>query len=262
MNSEWMIEADFDRAGAHHMERDEALARERLDNPALSSVLRLYSWQPAAVSIGYQQRMETIDLEASRINGVDVIRRPTGGRAVLHKNEITYAVVTKAEPADGLYAVHNRIVTALVKSLSSLQSVAQTSAALLVTPRSEPGQKNVLPLACFASAARHEVTWRGNKVIGSAQRRFGNVVLQHGSILLTGDHLQLPELLALPQDARREMRSVLVKKTATLADVFGRTISIQECAAAIRENFVTNFSSNIEFLAARETTNSSFNIHL
>jgi len=252
MNSEWLLEEDFERTGAHHMERDEALARECIENPALPSVLRLYSWQPAAVSIGYQQRIESIDLDACRANGVDVVRRPTGGRAVLHKNELTYAVITRAEPADGLYAVHNRIVKALVLSLSSLPSAAKIPAPLFVTPRSATGQKTSLPIACFASAARHEVTWRGKKVIGSAQRRFGEVVLQHGSILLTEDHLLLPDLLALPEEAHKEMRSTLVRETATLSDVFGRAVSISECGAAIRENFVTNFLSGMEFSAARE----------
>ncbi|HZK75583.1 MAG TPA: lipoate--protein ligase family protein, partial [Candidatus Kapabacteria bacterium] len=147
MNSEWLLEEDFERTGAHHMERDEALARECIENPALPSVLRLYSWQPAAVSIGYQQRIESIDLDACRANGVDVVRRPTGGRAVLHKNELTYAVITRAEPADGLYAVHNRIVKALVLSLSSLPSAAKIPAPLFVTPRSATGQKTSLPIA-------------------------------------------------------------------------------------------------------------------
>lgn len=249
MNLEWLIEEDFERPGAHHMERDESLTRERIENLTIPSVLRLYSWQPAAVSIGYQQRIESIDLDACRAHRVDVVRRPTGGRAVLHKNEITYAVITRASPADGLYAVHNRIVNALVSSLSLL---GVTSTSLEVTPRSGSLQKTALPLACFASAARHEVTWRGKKVIGSAQRRFGEVVLQHGSILLTEDHLILPDLLSLSSEAREEMRNMLARETATLSDVFGRTVSIPECAAAIRKNFVTNFLSAPEFLAAHE----------
>ena len=256
--SDWRIEEDFERSGAHHMARDEALTRELLENPSLPSVLRLYSWRPAAVSIGYQQRIESIDLDACRAKGIDVVRRPTGGRAVLHKNEITYAVITRASPAEGLYAVHNRIVNALVRSMAALPSLATNPAPLLVTPRSGAGQKTALPIACFASAARHEVTWREKKVIGSAQRRFGEVVLQHGSILLSEDHLLLPDLLALSDDARQKMRDMLGRETATLANVFGRTVSIQECAAVIRENFVTNFLNDMEFLADRERTHSSF----
>jgi lipoyl(octanoyl) transferase len=246
----WLIEEDFEQTGAHHMSRDEALTRERIEDPELPSVLRLYSWQPAAVSIGFQQKIESVDLVACDKAGIDVVRRPTGGRAVLHANELTYAVITRASPAEGLYSVHNKIVNALLMSISSLPSFAQTQEQLTVTPRTGAQQKTAQPLACFASAARHEVTWRGKKVIGSAQRRFGEVVLQHGSILLTQDHLQLPELLHLSEADRSQMRETLERETATLSDVFARKISITECATAIRNNFVERF----ETLSISKTT--------
>lgn len=246
---DWHIEEDFERTGAHHMVRDEELARERIVDSSLPGVLRLYSWRPAAVSIGYQQSSEAINLDACRAHGVDVVRRPTGGRSVLHKNELTYAVITSASPAEGLYAVHNRIVNALLSSLESLSSFSSAQESLIVTPRSG-NQKTTLPVACFASAARHEVTWGGKKVIGSAQRRFGEVVLQHGSILLNRDHLLLPELLVIPDESRTALRQTLERETATLSDVFGRPISIEEAAQAIRENFVANYLKQSELIAA------------
>ncbi len=219
------------------MQRDESLARERIDRPELPNVLRLYSWQPPAISIGYQQKIETVDVDACREHGIDIVRRPTGGRAVLHKNELTYAVIMGAKPADGLYTVHNAIVTALVRAIASLQpSIQPDVLGLTVTPRFGTS-KSTLPIACFASAARHEVTWREKKVIGSAQRRFGEVVLQHGSILLSKEHLLLPELLAVSSEEKAKMRHMLTNETATLSDVFGRPISIQECSEAIRTNF-------------------------
>src|SRR4051794_7718868 len=113
----WLIEEDFDQPAAHHMERDEALTRERITNPALPNVLRLYSWEPWAVSIGYQQSMDAVDLEACREKGIDVIRRPTGGRAVLHANEMTYAVIARSEAGSGIYAMHNKIIEALIESM-------------------------------------------------------------------------------------------------------------------------------------------------
>lgn len=227
------------------MARDEELARERIDDPNLPSVLRLYSWQPSAVSIGFQQKMETLDLDACRAKGIDAVRRPTGGRAVLHANELTYAVITTASPADGLYAVHNRIVSALLEAIGHLgQNLVPKELSLEVTPRSGgASQKTTLPLACFASAARHEATWQSKKVIGSAQRRFGEVVLQHGSILLTKDHLQLPDLLQLTETERMEMRRTLERDTASLADVFGRSIGIFECAAVIQAYFIERFET-------------------
>src|SRR5437868_2001654 len=116
----WTIELDFERSGAYHMERDESLARLHLENEGLPNILRLYSWQPPAVSIGFQQSMDSADLDACNLAGVDVVRRPTGGRAVLHANELTYAAVMRANPGEGIYAAHNRIIGALLSSLEGL----------------------------------------------------------------------------------------------------------------------------------------------
>jgi lipoyl(octanoyl) transferase len=237
----WFIEEDFDRPGAHHMERDDTLARERVENPELPNVIRLYSWQPFGVSIGYRQRIESIDLDACQKAGVDVVRRPTGGRAVLHANELTYAVVMRADAKEGIYAAHNRIVTML---LEAIRNLGNEGSELEITARSNERnfrenytEGTLTNVACFASSARHEVTWRGRKVIGSAQRRFGDVLLQHGSILLADDHLRLPDLLAISDQERIKMREMLLAETATLSDVFGRRIGIRECADAIRINW-------------------------
>ena len=223
------------------MERDEALARERIENPGLPNVLRLYSWQPFGVSIGYQQKMESIDIDACRKAGIDVVRRPTGGRAVMHANELTYTVIMSADSKEGIYAAHNRIVTRLVEGIRHLGDEGKE---LQVTARSDGrnireayAEGTLTNVACFTSAARHEVTWRGRKVIGSAQRRFGEVLLQHGSILLTDDHLGLPDLLAISHSDRTKMRDLLLKETATLSGVFARKIGILECANVIESNW-------------------------
>jgi len=237
----WIIEEDFEHPGTHHMERDEALARELIQDPDLPNVVRLYSWQPFGVSIGYQQRMESIDIDACKKAEIDVVRRPTGGRAVLHANELTYAVVMKADSKEGIYAAHNRIVTTLVDAIrilgdegKELEITAHSDGRNIRNAYTEGTLTNV---ACFTSAARHEVTWHGRKVIGSAQRRFGDVLLQHGSILLADDHLRLPDLLAISDAERIKMSEMLINETATLSDVFGRKIGIQECAEAIRTNW-------------------------
>jgi lipoate-protein ligase A len=245
-NSEvhWLIDTEFDRSGAHHMQRDEALARELVENPLAPARLLLYSWSPAAVSIGFQQRMESIDLDACQADGIDVVRRPTGGRAVLHANELTYGVAMQSPEGLGIYAVHNLIVEAL---LASLESLGPESSRLAVTGRTsdQPFREvykagTLTNAACFASSARHEVTFEGRKVIGSAQRRFGTVVLQHGSILLHDDHLKLPEYLTLAPVDRSRMLEHLRQETSTLSEVFGRAIGIEECANSIRSSFVSH----------------------
>jgi lipoate-protein ligase A len=239
-HTDWRIEFDFDRPGAHHMQQDEELSRDYNGN-----VLRLYTWSPPALSLGFQQNIASIDESAATRLGVDVVRRPTGGRAVLHWNELTYSVILKSDPADGIYAVHNAIIGGLLASLRSL-GPAQ-SELTLTSGTSDSGFREVYKpgtltnAACFASSARHEVTWRAKKVIGSAQRRFGDVVLQHGSILLTTDHLRLSELVALPSTQRQRMHELLARETATLSDVFRRPITATEAAEAIASEFASNF---------------------
>jgi lipoate-protein ligase A len=253
-NSDWLIEEDFDQTGAHHMERDEALARERVENSSLPNVLRLYSWQPWAVSIGYQQSLDAVDLEACHAKGIDVVRRPTGGRAVLHANELTYAVIARAEPGSGIYAMHNKIIEALIESMAPLGPQYEL---LKLTPRSTTknfgetySQGTLTNAACFMSSARHEVTYLGKKVIGSAQRRFGDVTLQHGSILLTEDHLLLSDLLVLSDLSRQTLAESLKRETTTLSDLFQRPISIEEAAECVRNGFVENYLSEREVLSA------------
>ena len=244
----WMIEQDYECTGRYHMERDEALALERAGHAALPNVLRLYSWQPSAVSIGFQQKMESVDLEACQKAGIDVVRRPTGGRAVLHANELTYAAIVRVRPESGIYATHNHIIEALLASLADLGPEYLTMT--LTERHSERNFREVYKAgaltnaACFASSARHEVTFQGRKVIGSAQRRFGEVILQHGSILLCGDHLKLPDLLVLPDEQRAAMHALLRNETATLSDVFGRPIIAQEAATSIRNGFAKHYSGH------------------
>jgi lipoate-protein ligase A len=233
----WIIEEAFEETGATHMARDEKLARELIADPARPFVLRIYSWRPHAVSLGFQQSIDAVDLEACAKHGVDVVRRPTGGRAVLHANELTYAVIMRSD--GGIYRTHNMIVEALLRSFDLLGArLDLTSRSSDSNIRSTYATGALTNAACFASSARHEATHNGRKVIGSAQRRFGDVVLQHGSILLTNDHLLLPELLGLSDEDRARMHALLERETASLSDICGRPISIPEAAEALRERFV------------------------
>ncbi|HEY6171545.1 MAG TPA: hypothetical protein VIX80_04710, partial [Candidatus Kapabacteria bacterium] len=90
-------------------------------------------------------------------------------------------------------------------------------------------------IACFASISRHEVTYEGKKVIGSAQRKFGNAVLQHGSILLDTEHLRLPDLLKIDQEQKAKMRSLLERESATLSEICGKKLTAEDVADVITE---------------------------
>jgi len=174
--------------GAENMARDTALlARQRPGDPPL---LRLYRWSPPAVSLGYNQRAEDFARERTEALGYDLVRRPTGGRAILHAEELTYAVVG-ASPSDlfgdNLHTSYARINEALLAFLADLGIAAEISAG--------ESRAEARGLVCFDSAGLHEVRVEGRKLIGSAQRRFPGVFLQHGSILVGPAHADLVRCL-------------------------------------------------------------------
>jgi lipoate-protein ligase A len=159
--------------------------------------LRLYCWSSPALSIGYaQDRDRDVDTEACRARGIAVIRRITGGRAVLHDAEVTYSVSAPAgQPGfgSGLEAAYRHIAAGLVAGLRLLG----LQAALAV-----PGARGPAPpsraAACFAATSRHEIAVDGRKLVGSAQRREGGAFLQHGSVLLRSHGALADRLLRRP----------------------------------------------------------------
>jgi len=175
-------------SGAENMARDaRILERHR---PGDDPVLRLYRWEPAAVTIGYNQDFSDFDETGIRAAGYDLVRRPTGGRAILHADELTYAVVGSSPGGvfgASLHETYMKINEALLVFLADLGIEADISGG--------ESRAQARGLVCFHSAGRHEVSVAGRKIIGSAQRRTGGVFLQHGSILAGPRHLDLPSFL-------------------------------------------------------------------
>jgi len=143
--------------------------------------LRFYGWSPPCVSLGYFQPFEVVDLDACAGHGVDVVRRPTGGRAILHDAELTYSVALPASVLGeevGVLPSYHRISRALQAGLAAL-GVATTMA----PPSAAPTTVEHGP-ACFDRPSAHEILLQGRKLVGSAQVRRGSAVLQHGSVLI------------------------------------------------------------------------------
>lgn len=195
--------------GDFNMACDYALSR--MCRPGGGAILRLYTWEKPAVSLGFHQKSEDVDLAKCAADGIEVVRRPTGGRAILHWGEITYCFIFPVSNDSGkqmlkdVYArVHRGLAAALQRSGAA---VGFASAGRKPQPHN--------PL-CFASAAGTELELEGKKVAGSAQRLLETSILQHGSILLTDHHLQMPEYLLMEESKREALKKLLAKQSAHL----------------------------------------------
>lgn len=210
--------------------------------------LRFYGWRPAAVSIGYFQRAaQEINLEACRTQGVDVVRRLTGGRAVLHDAELTYSIVVRED--DPLvpktitesYCLFSR---GLVAGLQRLGVEATMS-----VPRAAYGKNIKRPAssACFDAPSHYEITVEGHKLVGSAQVRKEGVVLQHGSILLRFSPEMVVSLLRIPSgDIKARMVEMLKQRATSLTEALGREVGWQELCNSIMDSFGPALGVNLE----------------
>jgi lipoate-protein ligase A len=197
MNTRWHLIIDGPGRGATNMAMDESLlaaAEEegrRAKSEERATVLRIYKWSAPTLSIGYAQKPEEVaDLEFCRAQGIEIVRRPTGGRAVLHDMELTYAVVSNDPQVFNLKSSTDsylKIAQALKRGLEALGLDVAMNHSLAGRAAARAGvRENYLKMRvpCFTSPARYELLCRGKKIIGSAQRRLRHAFLQHGSLLL------------------------------------------------------------------------------
>ena len=187
MPAPWRLLREGPSDGAANMARDEALLVSA--GRGAPTTLRFYTWKPAALSLGAHQPSADADLRACRRRGIDIVRRPTGGGAVLHDQEITYSIAGRMGEApfpSSVIGVYERISTALVAGLKLLGAPAVASAAT---------RRTRAPADCFARASSREILVSGRKLAGSAQVRRGRCFLQHGSILIAFDSSRLAEVL-------------------------------------------------------------------
>jgi lipoate-protein ligase A len=189
----WRLIESGPSPGPWNLALDEAIF-QAVRQGASPPTMRLYRWSAPALTIGYaQDRDRDVDCPACRARGIEVLRRITGGRAVLHAAEVTYSVSAPAGLpgfGPGLAEAYRHIAAGL---LAGLRLLGLDSAAATAAPPRSPGQRR--DPACFATASRHEVVVGGRKLIGSAQRRAGGAFLQQGSILLEAHGSLLTQLL-------------------------------------------------------------------
>jgi lipoyl(octanoyl) transferase len=244
---QWRLMHDMATLGAHNMAVDEAIMRAvaRGEQPP---TLRLYAWQPPCLSLGYGQRAGDVDWAALAAHGYDCVRRTTGGRAILHTDELTYSLALPMEHPLALHDVmesYREISRALLAALQLLGA----------QPRSErmaEGVKATDPV-CFETPSHYEITVDGKKLIGSAQARRGGGVLQHGTLPLTGDIARICNVLVYESEAARESAKAHVRARATtLGEALGAEVTWDEAAASVVNGFAQTF--DITFVAGELST--------
>ncbi len=238
-------------SAAWNMAVDEALFDAGGRDPEMMT-LRIYSWTPPAVSLGYGQDVEgEIDPRQCDRHGIGLVRRITGGRAVLHDQELTYSLVAQeSHPALGSSSgVMIRTVSeALIGTLRQFGIPAEIAR----DGRCGMGGKGDV---CFTATGRNEVTVRGKKLAGNAQRRSGGRVLQHGSILLGPGHRKLPLLMPGHARARRDaIARLLNERTVSVSELIPRAPSFEEWTDCLSRSFLEqlNLEGRMDVLDADE----------
>jgi len=218
---------------------DEVLLEAVGQNKSLPC-LRLYAWEPPCISIGYAQ--PCIDIDQKRLTdlGWDWVRRPTGGRAILHSDELTYSVVAPLnEPrvSGGVLESYQRLSKALLTALHSLNIPA------LAHPTNSIANNQKNGAVCFQVPSNYEIVVNAKKLIGSAQARRKNGVLQHGTLPLWGDLTRINNVLVYPDEQNRSDAALsLLSHATTVESVLGHKISWEIAALA----FITGFQTELD----------------
>jgi lipoate-protein ligase A len=239
----WRLLVTPPAKGAWNMAVDETLLEAVGDNQSLSC-LRLYAWEPACLSIGYAQPCGDIDHQRLSELGWDWVRRPTGGRAILHTDELTYSVMAPTnEPrvAGGVLESYQRLSRALLAALHFL-SIPASANPIQVADNGSKTQP-----ACFEVPSNYEIVLRGKKLVGSAQSRRKEGVLQHGTLPLFGDLTRITQALRYSSEAKRKKAARrLLDHATTVESAIGQRIEWPAATQAFIEGFQTEL--NLELI--------------
>lgn len=229
----WRLVTTPPANGAWNMAVDEAIA-VHAGSRQVPPTLRFYQWLPPCVSLGRHQPLADIDVARCRQLGYDVVRRPTGGRAILHVDELTYSV---AGPEDDQVLSGAVLDSYLRLSQGLLAGLAQLGLAVGKAPAGSRASANAGPV-CFEVPSAYEIVADGRKLVGSAQSRRQGWVLQHGTLPLVGDITRLVDVLALPDETMRSgLRAGLASRAITIEELLGRAVGFEEAATALAYGF-------------------------
>jgi lipoate-protein ligase A len=239
----WRLIIDPPRDGAMNMAIDEAIL-EAVGGRDAPPTLRLFAWEPACLSLGYAQSATDVDSQRLAAHGWHMVRRLTGGRAILHTDELTYSIA--------LPLSHPLMTGSIVDSYRRLSAALMAAVQCLglntrADKRTDPANKSGVGPVCFEVPSDYEITANGKKLIGSAQVRRQNAGLQHGTLPLCGDVSRICEVLTFQDDSARNVaRERVLERATTLADALGCVVTWEEAAQAMIAACETTFSIRLE----------------
>ena len=234
----WRSILDNDLPGAHNMGRDVAVL-EAVSAGASPPTLRLYGWDPPCLTIGKHQGLDAVDLDFCDREDIDVVRRPTGGRALLHHLELTYSVVAPLGTATlptALQEAYRLICSALVLACRDFGVDAELTGGAVNLRL--PNPTSTIP--CFEAPAEGEVVVAGRKLVGSAMRAHSGCILQHGAILLDWDGRLQAGALGLMDDA------TLRPHVTTLSAELGRPVARADVANSVARGVADRLRIRLE----------------
>lgn len=238
----WRLTRTTPAPGAWNMALDEAILEHIHRGQALPT-LRLYAWAPACLSLGHAQPYADVDVGRLRARGWDIVRRLTGGRAILHTDELTYSVtapVDEPRVAGTVLESYNRLARALLRAVHDLGlPVEMKEHTGFPVPSLNP--------VCFEVPSTYEITVGGRKLIGSAQARKKEGVLQHGSLPLGGDLTRICQALVFADDSAREQAAArLLERAVTVEAVLGQAVDWETAAQAFIHAFENELGLTFE----------------
>jgi lipoyl(octanoyl) transferase len=239
---------------SYNMALDEALLDWHSEGK-IPPTIRFYGWDPATLSVGYFQKVEKeINMDAVKEHGLGFVRRPTGGRGVLHDKELTYSVIVSEEHPEMPKTVteaYRVISEGILKGFHALGLEAYF--AVPKTAEERDGLKNPRSAVCFDAPSWYELVVEGRKVAGSAQTRQKGVILQHGSILLDLDEDKLFSLFKYPSDRVKErMQRAFKNKAVAMNEISSERITMDMAKEAFKKGFEEGLDIILEPYALSE----------
>lgn len=239
----WRLVLTPPAEGAWNMAVDEAIL-EAIGQRLVLPTLRLYAWSTPCLSLGYAQPFREVNTDVLQKKSWQVVRRPTGGRAILHADELTYSVIAPLdEPRvkGRVLESYRRLSRALLQALALLGLPARADNQYFTPQGAAPDGP-----VCFEVPSNYEITAGGKKLIGSAQARRKEGVLQHGSLPLYGDLTRITQVLAYPDDTSRNQAAERLLQHATSMELLGKPVSWEESAQAVQEAFCRTLNISFE----------------